>query len=175
MNKVIMFTLGATIGSLLTWKFIEEKYRKIADEEIEAVREYYKSREQKVEDIKQEYMEKLDHLGYMGEEIISIEEDDYEVQVEEVEEQIAPYLISPEEFGDQPGYDYREWTYYSDFVLTDDDDMIIGDPESIIGDALNHFGEYDDNSVFVRNENTKCDYEIIKYNRTFSEVNGSEN
>ena len=46
MNKLLMFTLGAAAGSLLTWKIVEGKYKKIADEEIESVKEHYKNREQ---------------------------------------------------------------------------------------------------------------------------------
>lgn len=37
-------------------------------------------------------------------------------------------------------------------------------------DSLNHFGEYEDDSVFVRNDARKCDYEILLDQRTYSEV-----
>ena len=29
MNKVLMFTLGAAVGSLITWKLLEKKYKDI--------------------------------------------------------------------------------------------------------------------------------------------------
>ena len=36
------------------------------------------------------------------------------------------------------------------------------DVENTIGiDSLNHFGEYEEDSVFVRNDIKKCDYEIL--------------
>lgn len=45
MNKkllsVLMFAVGAAIGSAVTWKVIKTKYEQIADEEIESVREEY--------------------------------------------------------------------------------------------------------------------------------------
>ena len=44
----------------------------------------------------------------------------------------------------------------------------------IVGDALNHFGEYEDDSVFVRCDERKCDYEILLDQRSFSEVVGSK-
>ena len=46
MDKAIIFIIGAGIGSLITWKIVEEKYKKIADEEIESVIERFKNREE---------------------------------------------------------------------------------------------------------------------------------
>ena len=45
MNRTIsnafIFVAGAAIGSLATWKFIETKYRRIAQEEIDSVKEAF--------------------------------------------------------------------------------------------------------------------------------------
>ena len=60
-SKVFIFVAGAAIGSVVTLKFLEEKYRRIADEEIESVKETFKKalekevdeeREQEVEENK---------------------------------------------------------------------------------------------------------------------------
>lgn len=92
----------------------------------------------------------------------------------------TPYVIGPEESkasppGDIWGYDYIEFTYYSDDILADDRDEKI--EESKIADILgtdwkNRFGEVDENIVYVRNDRLKCDYEIVKDNRTYKEVVG---
>ena len=56
-------------------------------------------------------------------------------------------------------------------ILTDEDDEIVEDIEDKIGfDALSHFGEYEEDSVFVRNDRIKCDYEILLDQRKYSEV-----
>ena len=53
----------------------------------------------------------------------------------------------------------------------DENDEVIEDVEDAVGiDSLNHFGEYEDDSVFVRNDARKCDYEILLDQRTYSEV-----
>ena len=44
MNKLIFFILGASLGSLVTYKIVEEKFKNIANEDIESVREYYKNK-----------------------------------------------------------------------------------------------------------------------------------
>lgn len=96
------------------------------------------------------------------------------VKVEELKENNKPFVISPEEYGEL-GNQQRSLTYYSDFVLVDEDDDIILDPESLIGDALEHFGEYEDDSVHVRNEQLEIDFEILKSEKSFSEINKEDN
>lgn len=209
MNKVIAFILGAAAGSLLTWKLVEKKYRDLAEEEIESVREYYIGKDEhdkfiknievgpdpniKIEEVRltkedikgtPEYDKMLDDLGYTNEEMerllddpdVSIEktDDGFEVYIEPGEEHIEPYIISPEEFGELEGHDRRNWTYYSDFVLTNELGDIVSNPESYIGDALSHFGDFEDDAVHVRNENIECDYEIIKVEESFTEINGGD-
>lgn len=177
MNKVIIFTLGAAVGSLLTWKLVEKKYKQIADEEIASVKETFRNREKEewkivdnyietdeLDNTKMEYTKQINNLGYTK------TDRDYIVEVEQGEELIEPYIISPEEYGEKEGFESVSWTCYADYILADDDRQVVSDPENIIGDALSHFGEYADDAVYVRNENTECDYEILKHEKAFSEV-----
>ena len=39
--NVLMFAVGAAIGSAVTWKVVKTKYEKIAQEEIESVKEAF--------------------------------------------------------------------------------------------------------------------------------------
>lgn len=191
MNKVIAFVVGAAAGSLLTWKLLEKKYKQMADEEIAAVKEYFRNKEDetkeelierfveedKLDGTKTEYKKMVDDMGYTSASRAteySVEEDG-SVYMAPGPEEVAPYVISPEEYGAKTNYGIKCWTHYADGIITDDDDEIVWNPESIIGDALNHFGDYEDDSVHVRNENTGCDYEILKNEHTFSEVNGVNN
>ena len=186
-KKVIIFALGVAAGSLVTWKIVEEKYKRIADEEIESVIEHFKAKLDK-DDIKKNGTK--EHPKRSGDvpftELVKMEneqlvkdlgydvEDDAIVKTESVREYIKPYIISPEELGEF-GNKIRSLTYYADFVLADEDDYMISDPEAIIGDALEHFGEYEDDAVHVRDENIECDYEILKSEKTFSEINKGDN
>lgn len=82
-----------------------------------------------------------------------------------------PYVIPPEEFGEMEGYVQSSLTYYADRVLTDEDDNVIDDVDGIVGaDFYKHFGEYEEDSVFVRNDGKKHDYEILKDFRLYSDV-----
>lgn len=81
----------------------------------------------------------------------------------------APYVISPDEFGEMDGYAQISLTYFDDGILSDDKGVIIEDPEEIVGDALDHFGEYEEDSVFVRSDPKRCDYEILRDLRSYAE------
>lgn len=182
MNKVVIFSLGAlaggTAGALVTWKVIEQKYKKLADEEIESVREYYKEKKMgnpyaeeyfkvdELDNVKEDYSQQITDLGYA--------DDNATVILDPVEDRIAPYVISPDEFDTTQYYDVKSFTYYADYILADEDGEIIPDPEDIIGDALAHIGEFEDDAVHVRNENTECDYEILKVEKTYSEAYGED-
>ena len=82
-----------------------------------------------------------------------------------------PYVISPDEFGELDDYDLISLTYYADEVLADDIDEIVEDVDDVVGlDSLTHFGEYEPDSVFVRNDRLKADYEILLDERTYPEA-----
>lgn len=191
MNKLFIFMLGAAAGSIVTWKLVENKYKQLADEEIESVVERFKEREKNernkdnhiieseeakrlYQETKEEYNDKITDLGYSDGVEYPKEIDGYTIELEEQEDYIEPYVISPEEYCEIEGYDSKSWTCYSDMIITDEVGTIVTDPDRIIGDALSHFGDYADDSVYVRNENVECDYEILKYERSYAELNGSE-
>lgn len=195
MKNLLCFVAGAAIGSVVTWKLIEKKYKDLADEEIESVIETFKNRKPIItKDNVKETVEKVINKYKEPKEIVEdivtaekysieneeeIDEDDesnYTIDVDPGVEVIAPYVITPEQFGEYSEYsEYgtKTLTYYADNVLTDEIDNPITseEMETMIGpDALDHFGEYEDDSVYIRDEMNEMDYEILKSEKTFSEI-----
>lgn len=174
LNNIVIFVAGAAIGSLATWKFVEEKYKRIAQEEIDSYKEYCSEKEPKeepVEEIETPEPEttSLPNMRDYAKELRDAEYVNYSNGG--MNELDKPYVISPDEFGELFGYDTISLTYYLDNVLTDDADEIIDEVDKIVGyDSLNHFGEYEDDSVFVRNDRLKCDYEILLDQRNYADV-----
>lgn len=169
LSKIVIFTVGAAIGSAVTWKVLKTRY----DEEIKAMREYVRNKtktqsEQATNDDADNQFVEVD--GDHKEYVDILKHNDYADK--EVEFMAEPYVISPDEFGENGDeYETISLTYYADGVLTDDADEVIEDVDDIVGtDSLTHFGEYEDDSVFVRNERMKCDYEILLDTRKYSEV-----
>lgn len=161
LSKVVIFAAGAAIGSLVTWKLLDKKYRQIANKEINEVLERFGGEKEKTEEPSEEENEEDEDkmkynriaklCGYLHE-----EDEDMEVD--------RPYVISPDEF-DENGYNTMTVFYYNNGILTDEDMNIIeGDElEELIGsESLDHFGEYEDDSVFVRNDAKRMDIEILK-------------
>ena len=107
------------------------------------------------------------------EEIDEDDESNYTVNIDNDDTVITPYVIEPERFGEYNEYGTKTLTYYADNVLTDEIDNPITSEEMVtmIGpDALDHFGEYEDDSVYIRDEMNEMDYEILKSEKKFSEI-----
>ena len=192
MKNLLCFVAGAAIGSVVTWKLIEKKYKDLADEEIESVIETFKNRKPRItKDEVKETVEKVINKWKDPKETVEdivtaerysieneeeIDEDDesnYTVNIDNDDTVITPYVITPEEFGEYNEYGTKTLTYYADNVLTDEIDNPITSEEMItmIGpDALDHFGEYEDDSVYIRDEMNEIDYEILKSEKKFSEI-----
>lgn len=174
MKNAIVFVVGAACGSLLTYKLVEKKFKDLADEEIQSVIDTFKKKDDELQ-VKESYVEvdeidntirKYEHkvadLGY------STDIDNYTVKVDNGPDGVEPYVISPEEYGELDGYNIVSWMYYEDGVLTNEMDEIVEDPELVIGNALDHFGDYTEDAVYVRSENDKCDYEILRSEQNFN-------
>lgn len=77
----------------------------------------------------------------------------------------GPYVIPPYEMGIMEGFDVLEFTYYEgdDVLLTNLGEIVsMEDRDKMVGEeALNSFGEYEDEAVHVRNIALKTDYEIL--------------
>lgn len=189
LSNVIIFAAGAALGSIVTWKLVKTKYEQIAQEEINSVKEMYghdkhedesteceedadddyiEAESERCEKLREavalgvdtsnapdimEYAQKVGAIGY------SEKEDNTNMKIEK------PYLIRPDEFDMFEDYEAITLTYYKDGVLADEQDNVIEDVEGIVGvDSLNHFGENvdDPDTVYVRNDTLKCDYEILR-------------
>ena len=83
----------------------------------------------------------------------------------------GPYVISPDEFASSPpGYSACPIDYYKDGILADGWGIKLNIEETIGEDAINHFGDYVDDVVHVRNERTQIDYEVTRDPRTYKEA-----
>lgn len=183
-KHILAFALGAAVGTAASWRILKVKYEQIAQEEIDSVKGYYsekyaqnirneetKTEEESLNDAESKLDEKYsDYSTILNGNRYSRSNYNVEKKTVGVPGE-APYVIAPEEFGELDGYSTISITYYADQVLADDADHIINDVDDTVGfDSLTHFGEYEDDSVFVRNDRRKCDYEILLSQRKYSEI-----
>ena len=191
MKNFFTFVTGLVIGSVVTYVVVKDKFEKIAQEEIDSVKEVFgrrveKEADKKVEKIAEKEVEKIrkeyneydnltkNYTNYSkteveedkDEEVCENDEDGVELfEVERASDSDRPYVIDPWDFGGEDGYDTVTLNYYADDVLTDSDDNVIEDEDidDFVGkDFAEHFGEYEKDCVCVRNDRLKIDYEICR-------------
>ena len=181
LSSVIIFCGGVFIGGFLTWDFFKTKYEKIADEEIASVKETFEHREPrpdknyKVEETlkgNDAYINIIDSNSYRNYSNTEIETEkkggtaDMELK--------QPYVITPEQYEDNVDYTKVSLTWYNDEVLEDDWGNVL-DPDDVIGsDALKTFGQYEKDSVFVRDDDEQIDYEILLDTSSYKETYGHD-
>lgn len=116
-----------------------------------------------------EYTKMLKAQGYLKDEVEDAGED--EDEDEGGEEMNKPVVISPEEYGEIDDYDLYSYVYYADHILADECNEPIENVDEIVGEeSLNHFGDYGDDSVYVRNDERKAYYEILLDEAKYSEL-----
>ena len=169
-TNLVAFIVGLTIGSIATWRYVKIKYEQIAQKEINSVKVAFSNRGKRIEtntvddSIVHATQDLLTELGYRN---YTNAKEDKEVN----NTNDRPYIITPEEFGEFSDYESISLTYYSDSILADDNDELVDDIDVVVGlDSLNHFGEYEEDSVFVRNDALKCDYEILLDQGKYSDI-----
>ena len=197
-NKIftaVAFAVGGAAGFLAGKIFFSEKYKRIAQEEVETVKAVYKkykehkktaeaasasAADEKKEDPPKEpsrpaVKPKPDLANYAK--YAQVLGRPLPPDLPPTHSESGPFIIKPEEFGEEDGFDVVNLTYYSDFVLADERDAALADDEieRTIGLAsLKRFGEYEYDTIFVRNPMLRTDFEVTLDNRTYLEVVGEK-
>lgn len=165
----LSFMIGGAAGFMAANKLLKEKYEQLTQDEIDSVKAAFRKQHplpekdkkpsKPTEQERKAYSQYTAKLGYTEEKTPA------PIQ--------TPYVISPDEFGDQDGYEEISLTYYTDGTVADDNERAMSEDEieeSIGKDSLTHFGDYEDDSVFVRNDRLKVDYEILMDQRSYADV-----
>ena len=202
-STIFAFVLGAACGAGSVWYFLKTKYEKIAQEEIDSVKERFTQPKTKAYEgpndsdeakvmrekpdisefkaMKHDYSQVLKRTNYANAPVSEPETGEKEDEPQPLYDHLTgakegkagehPYVVPPEEFGEFEDYAKISLTYYADHILADENDEMVEDIEDTVGfESLTHFGEYEDDSVFVRNDRLKCDYEILKDLRRYADI-----
>ena len=192
MDKTLLAIGSLIVGGISGFfigKFVyAKKYKQISDKEISEVREAYKSYFSKKKYAKsapqkpfetrstlQETQPKKTVVDYS--EKYREEVDQYRTASPVLDRKEQPTnskitVLTPEEFRESTK-NCKTLIYYKDGILADTFGNIIKDINSEVGpEALKTFGLYDDESVYVRNDNNDFDYEIIRSPKTY--IDGTE-
>lgn len=177
LNKVLWFAAGVAVGALATNHFFKTKYERLYQQDVESVKRAF-SMPQQSEPVEgdtettstpeevQTYHDIISKQGYST--TSDIPNDSIGKEVKGVSK---PYVIPPADFDTEDDYDVISLTYYADGVLTDEQNNPIEDVDRLVGrDSLTHFGEYEEDAVHVRNDEMRCDFEILRDLSKYSDV-----
>lgn len=165
MKGTLYFLLGVATGSIVTKVLIKAQYKDMAEKEIKSVIDCFKSKKNK--DDAQEKTECSSGPEYND----IIRNNNYSNTEKDKKVKDKPYIIDPDEYGEFEEYEKIILTHYSDNVLADELDDVIDDVDSVVGLGYErHFGEYEADTVYVRNDAKKCDYEILYDRRRYRDV-----
>lgn len=184
MNSKVSFILGTIIGAGIgvagTYSYFKDKYEKLAEKDFNSRRVFDEDKKDESEEPVAEktadsrtvdkpsiaeYAARLQKEGYVNYSDMQDKKQKQEIGVDK------PYVIQPSDFGEFDDYEKISLTYTADGVLLDDMNEIVDDIEETVGeDSLEHFGEFEDDSVYVRNDAKKCDYEILLDQRNYQEI-----
>lgn len=178
MKGLFIFAAGLAIGAVAGACVIKNKVLADAKEEIEEVREYYRSKSveatdevaeevKEVKEVVQEIKNDSNKRTYVNYNKLT---STYKPQ-EEPTRFDDPFIIDPSEFGEDPEYDTMTLTYFADGVLVDDVDEVIEEPDIVVGlENLKVFEEFGASSIYVRNDIYKTDYEVIRDDWNYSDL-----
>lgn len=190
MNKLgslLIFALGAGLGSGATYFYLRDKFEQEQAEREEQLKAAYDAKYNIADKVTVEVAEegaqpkvnislkesmmanKKDITDYAN----IVKKEEYSEQKEEERVIDGEIIIEPEDFGEDP-FDVVFATIYEDGYLVDSNDNIIDIDEQIGGkETFEHFGEGNDPDLLhVRNNLYEIDYEIDRDDRTYAEVSG---
>lgn len=184
---IFSFIAGAAIGVIAGFKLSETKYQTKIQEEIASVKEAFRNRKVDISKFAPKESKKVDEVFKKPEQEVrkvpystmykepskQSEEERVIVETKIGEAKKGPYVISPDEFGEDQEYEQISLIYYADNTLADDENIVMDEEEierTVGMDSLTRFGEYEPDSVFVRNDELKTEYEILLDQRPYFEV-----
>lgn len=171
---ILIFCLGAAAGAAGAWIFAKKTFSELARTEIESVKEVYKAKTETADNLSDAFCQAADisekSARAFDEFRKVVHNNGYEESSDDISQSSpsAAYIISPDAFGELD-YEQISLNYWLDGYLTDEDDGIIKDPESIVGnEALGKLDD-DNDAVYVRDDELRVDYEILLDKRKFSD------
>lgn len=170
-RQIVYFLIGAAVGGIGTYLYMDYKNRNtFSREQLEAEKENPMTDSNEKEaftkdkpEIKQVY-EKLvkDYSGIS-------KQKEKENKDEKVDK--TALLIPPEDFGENEDYEQISLYYTEDAVLIDDSNEAVENPDDLVGkDFASHFGDFEDDAIYFRNDKYKTYYEVLRSLKKYSEI-----
>ena len=166
MKHLLMFTIGALTGSVVTGVVLKKKYDEFRKQDIDSLTKMYESKKDTNNVVK------VDDGESTETETPTQPVTETELAKEESAETDTIHKISEDEYELIPDYDSRDLILYNNDVLADDDDTPVDvEDQSIMFGHVITYKDFDNGEKFIyyRNDETESYYCIaINYEVPFA-------
>ena len=178
MKSFLIFVSGIVVGAGASYLILKNKNEEEINEAYREAREYRKNRDEVAkEDRLVNYSDESEEDEPIDEVEQIINDNRYSSIADRSNKKTSsniPFVISPEEFGMDDDIEVDTLYYYKattdganlDDIIVDENNEEIEDVEELLGmsvsDIINHYGEYEEDSVYIRNPKLNTDYEILR-------------
>ena len=167
-DNILIFVAGVVVGGAAGYFYGKSKERSAAEKDIQEAKEYYKqvyeNEHSEKEDLPVGEPEQKAYREAVRASYITDEDEEVEDEEGPVEMSDVPYVIDSDAYvtGGSKGFGQYVLRYYTkNGVLVNEQDETVDIESNIGSDFINHFGEFETNTVFVRNEAQLADYEVL--------------
>lgn len=169
MKNFIIFTVGFATGIVAGGYVFKKRYEEIMEEDRQSRNAAYNH---KIEDDSSVDTEESDSDMSGYEEVIS--KSGYSENTEQSEGDEPEFeIIKAYEFDTIDDYSSVTLTLYSNDIVCDDSYEPLSEDEIVAAvggrEVFKHFGEYDPDTIYVRNNEKKIDYEILRDEEEYEE------
>lgn len=195
----LAFVAGLAVGATAGGFYFKNHFEKLSEEKVRETKEFYRKKREEEDAVLDGFQVKkeLDTLLEKVDEVLEVPEErkavpktrdlyaDYskpyrsdisEKPVKKNEER-KPQIITEQEFSDDMDYETVGLTHYHCGTIANDDDIELSREEvdAMIGlSTLVAFGEYESDVIYVRNHDTKTNYEVLMNELSYEEVVGNK-
>lgn len=182
LKAAIALVFGGAVGAAAAWYATKTYYEAHMQEEIDSVKEAYGRKFDKIE-YRDEIPEEPNVIQFKSsdtEDPTRREVDTQKVRYSTMTAQYKPtagsdtdagiYPIDATDFGEEEGYSTMSLVWYTDDIMADwQDDEIIENLEMTVGFSWKKDFDKGEDTAYVRNEQRKCDYEILRSAKSYTE------
>lgn len=191
MNKVGAFIFGAIVSGAIVFGVEEYRMKKVKKDAEDSIAQMIEVYKQKTIELETKHIDISEDLGSVedAEKALneysafgkseSVEKHDILDESEEKKSKGEAYIIKPDDFAMDPDMEIISLIFYAGnnkLVYVSGDAGIEEHPEDLFDiEFLNHFGEYEENMLYIRDPEEKIEYDIEYNEDSFVEhISGSK-
>ena len=182
LKGAIIFIAGVGVGAAAAYAYLKDTYERIAEDEIEEMREYYTNKKRVRKEL-DKYVDIIkEEEGYVSYSTAEVQKDIMEGFERKAQQEYPredwpeqPVIIDESDFSeDRLDFEKISLDYFmDDGALVDETDSLVEMEDTVGFENMEGFLNDEDQLVmYIRNQKLGCDYEVTKVGGSYSQIQG---